>query len=221
MTSKESAYLRRKWGKWLKIIGRDLGNLLISKDIFDEIRRLAGFNKQIMSPSLFYNWLVNNYIHSITIGIRRLNDCNEKSISLYRLIEDISENRGAITRYYYVSRYCKWMREKGIADSHFDKFSNKNDNLIGVHKLEGDKIRLKKDADCIRVFVNKWVAHCDIRRKRFRVPTYKDVDNTLINIDKLFCKYHMLLTRAGMNTCKPSLLLGWKEPLRCAWIKGK
>ncbi len=218
MTSKEKVYLRRKWKRWLDKIGHDLGNLLISKDIHAEIRRIAGFNKQIRSPLLFYNWLVNNYVDSITIGVRRLSDHDRRSISLYRLIEDISENREAITRHYYVSQYPKEMQNDGSADYDYNNFANKKENQISGYKLKIDMGRLKKNAGRIIIFANKWVGHCDLRRKRFRVPTHKDVNNTLRNIDGLFCRYLMLLTQGGMTTRKPVLQYDWKEPLRHAWL---
>jgi hypothetical protein len=218
MTEKEKQNLRRKWKAWVKTIGHDLGNLLISKDIHTEIRRLAAINENIRSPLLFHNWLVNNYVDSISIRVRRLADRDKKSISLYGLIRDILKNKEAITRQYFVSRYPMEMQNYGMADRDFDNFANKKDCLVSKYKLERDMNRLKKDTDRIRVFVNKWVAHCDLERNRFRVPTHKQLNDSLQDIDKLYCKYLMLLTGDGMTTRKPVLQYDWKEPLRHVWL---
>ena len=216
MTSKEKHNLRKKWKRWLKTIGYDIGNLLTSKDIHDEIRRLAAFNKQIMSPYRFYSWLVENYVDSVAIGIRRLDDNNKKSISLYRLIEDISTHREAITRDYYISCHSTEMQE--YADKDFDNFANRKNNYVSKYKLNKDLNQLKRVVKRIRKFTNKWIAHRDLKRKKIKIPTHKDVDNALRDCDELFCKYFMLLTRNSMTTCKPTLQYDWKEPLRHTWL---
>jgi hypothetical protein len=214
--------IRRKWRRWLKTIGHDLGNLLTSRDIHEQIRHMiVSLNKRIKAPSLYYNWLVNNYVDSITIRIRRLGDHDRRCISLYRLIEDILENRSVLTRDYYVSRYPKWMQEQGFADRDFDNFAKKRSKLISERKLEHDMRRLDKDIDHIRKFANRWIAHCDLRRRRLRTRTHKDVDSALKDVDELFCKYNLLVTRGGMTTAKPVLQFDWREPLRHAWIENE
>jgi len=187
MTEGQKVYLRGKWKRWIETIGHDLSDHLTSRDIYEEIRhRIVALNKRIKAPALYYNWLVDNYVDSITIRIRRLADHDRRCISLYRLIEDILENRQAITRDYYVSRYPKWMQEEGFADRDFDNFANKRNNLVSIYKLNKDMKRLDRNTDRIRKFVNKWIAHCDLQRKRLSARTHKDVDNTLKDIDRLF-----------------------------------
>jgi hypothetical protein len=220
MAEKQKAQLRRKWKRWIETIGYDLGNCLTSKDIHEEIRHIIiVLNKRIQAPSLLYNWLVDNYVDSITVRIRRLTDHDKRCISLYRLIEDILRNREAITRYYYISQYPKWMQKEGFADRDFDNFANKGSNLMSEYKLRKDMKRLDKNTDCIKKFVNKWIAHCDLQRKRLPARTHKDVDISLESIDGIFCKYNLLVTRGGMRTARPALQFDWKEPLRHAWIK--
>jgi hypothetical protein len=110
------------------------------------------------------------------------------------------------------------MQNDGCADHDFDDFANKKDELVSTYKLERDLKRLKKDTARIRIFVDKWVAHCDLRRNMFKVPTHKQLNNTLQDIDELYCKYLMLITGQGMTTCKLILPYDWKEPLRHAWL---
>ena len=220
MTERQKTQLRKKWKRWIGIIGHDLANNLTSSDIHEEIRHIIiTLNERIQAPSLLYNWLVDNYVDSITIRVRRLTDHDTRCISLYRLIEDISKNHEAITRDYYVSRYHKQMREEGFADRDFDRFANKGNNLISEYKLRKDMRRLDKNTDRIRKFVNKWIAHCDLQHKKLTARTHKDINDSLKSIDELFCKYNMLVTRGGMRTAKPVLQFDWKEPLRHAWIK--
>ncbi len=218
MTEKEKAQLRRKWRGWLKKIGNDLGDLLTSNEVFKELGRIVEDNKNIQSPALLHDLIFTNFAHSVAIGIRRLNDQDKRSISLYRLIMDISEHRDVITRKYYISTYRKWMRQNGIADRDFDLFANKNDEVLSAYKLKRDWRKLKNDSDRIKKFVDKWVAHSDLKQRRYKIPTFKDVDNVLNDIDQLFCKYYLLLKRGGLDTCKPILQFDWRKPLRYAWL---
>ena len=221
MTPKQKAKLRRKWRRWLKIIGNDLGWLLISHDIFEEVQKIMKSNKKIQSPPLFYSWIKDNYSARVAIGIRRLVDPDRaynRAISLYRLIEDISQNRQAITRDYYVSQYYKWMQKEGLAERDFDIFANKGDPLISAYKLNRDMKSLQRETQCIRTFTNKWIAHYDLKGRIRRLPTFKDVDEALKVVDSIFCKYYLLLTRGSMTTRKAVLQYDWKKPLRHAWI---
>lgn len=218
MTVKEKAQLRRKWRRWLKRIGNDLGWLLTSRDIFEEVQGIMRSNKKLQIPDLFYRWIKDNYAARVAIGVRRLDDHGKEATSLYRLIKNIAENRQAITRDYFISRYPKWMKEEGFADRDFNKFANKGDKLISLAKLNKDIEKLEEETDRIRRFSNKWIAHCDLKSRIRRLPTFEDVDKALKFIDGTFCKYYLLLTRGGLNTRKPALQYDWKEPLRHPWI---
>lgn len=224
MTPKQKVILRRKWRRWLKIIGNDLGWLLTSHDIFEEIQNIMRANKKIQSPDLFYRWMKDNYAARVALGIRRLVDPDrayKRAISLYRLIEDISKYPQAMTRNYYVSQYHKWMQKEGLADRDFDIFANKRGPLISAYKLNRDMKRLQRETQRIRTFTNKWIAHYDLKGRIRRLPTFKDVDETLKVVDAIFCKYYLLLTRGGMTTSKPVLQYDWKKPLRHPWIEKK
>lgn len=221
MNAKQKTNIRRKWKRWLERIGDDVGWLLTSHDIFEKIQRILKSNKNIQTPALLHRWIVDNYAARVSIGIRRLSDHDKRAISLYRLIKEISENPDALTRDWFVSQYQKMMRQMRLADRDFDIFANKGGKTVSKFKLKRDMKRLEKDTNRIRKFANKWIAHCDINRTSLQVPTYKDVNRALSDVDTLFCKYWLLLTRGGMSTRKPVLQYDWKEPLRHPWIEMK
>jgi hypothetical protein len=220
MTLKQKVQLRRKWRRWLKIIDNDLGWLLTSHDIFNEVKKIMKANKKIQSPALFYRWIKDNYAARVAIGIRRLVDSDKRAISLYRLIEDISQNRHAITRNYYIGRYRnKRSIKDGLADKDFNNFANKGELLINEKKLDRDMKGLKRETERIKIFANKWVAHYDLKHRIRRMPTFEDVEKAMKVIDDIRMKYHLLLTRSCMRTCKPIIPYDCKEPLRHAWIE--
>lgn len=221
MNAKQKVNIRRKWRRWLERIGDDVGWLLTSHDIFEEIIKILKFNKNIQAPALLHRWMTDNYAARISLGIRRLSDHDKRAISLYRLIKEIGDNPDALTRNWFISKYPKTMRQMKLADSDFANFANKGEIKVSMTKLKRDMKRLEKDTNRIRKFANKWIAHCDINRTSLQVPTYQDVSRALNDVDKLFCKYFLLLTRGGLNTRKPVLQYDWKEPLRHPWIEMK
>lgn len=110
------------------------------------------------------------------------------------------------------------MREQGLADCDFDNYARKGERLLSLPRLQRDLAKLKWDTARIKIFVDKYVAHCDLDQKRYKIPTFKDIDATLQDLDDLFCRYYMLLTRGGLDTRKPALQYDWKEPLRHIWL---
>ncbi len=218
MTEKQKVQLRQKWKGWLEKIGNDLGWLLTSNDIFERVRNIVDSNKRIQSPDLFHRWIIDNYVARVAVGIGRLNDHDCRTISLHRLIKDISENLEAMTRDYFVSRYPDWMRDKGVTDHDFDKFAEKNSRLISPGRLNGDIDLLDEETRLVKDFRDQWIAHFDSNREIKRMPTFEDVDKSLQVIDCIFCKYYLLVDGGGMTTRKPALQFDWKEPLKHAWI---
>jgi hypothetical protein len=215
----ENDELRKKWKIWIDKIGHDLGDLLISQDVLKEVSQIVASNKRIQSPLFFFNWIRNNYVDSIVVGLGRLNDRDPRTISFHNLIKEIVSNPEVITRDYFVSRYPKWMQEAGIANDEFKKFAENGEQLLSKDKLLADLKLLDDEMKQIKVFRDKWVAHLDQTRTMNQLPTFKDVEHALELLDKIFHKYYMLIDGAGMSTAKPALAFDWKEPLRYPWIE--
>ncbi len=219
MTDKEIIEMRQKWEDWIDKIGANLGDELIGQDIFNELSKIVDSNSKIQSPSTFHRWIRRNYIDSVTIRVLRLNDHDQRTISLQRLIKEISENPQVVSRDYFVSRYKKWMQDKGVADRDYDKFAKEGDKFICPKKLNDDIVTLDDVTSVIKPFRDQYVAHFDKNRKIEPLPTFDDIEKALKVIDIIFCKYYMFLKGGGMPTRKPVLQFDWKEPLRYPWIE--
>ncbi len=219
MTEQEKVEFRQKWKKWIDKIGQDLGDLLISQDTFKEVAQIVASNKQIQSSPFFFTWIQNNYMDSIVVGLARLNDHDSRTISLHNLIKEIIKNPEAITRDYFVSRYKKWMQDRGIADNDFDKFAEKGNQYISSIKLDKDIKHLDKETQLIKNFRDQWVAHLDVNQATKQLPTHNDVEEALEFLDEIFRRYYMLIDGAGIGTAKPALAFDWKESLTHPWIE--
>lgn len=222
MDSKTKKALLRKWRIWLKIIGQDLGELLTAHNIYERVVEIHNNNEHLKKlPTLFFNWIFENYAARLTMGIRRISDKQEDVISLYNLIHQMQKNRDAITRNLYISKYSCRAREEGFADRDYNQFANRNADFLSVYKLTVDLNQIARETNRLRKFANKWIAHTDPKRRKKmrRIPTYEESKKALDSIDRIYCKYYMLLTRGGLRTRKPVLQYDWKEPLRIPWIE--
>ena len=73
----------------------------------------------------------------------------------------------------------------------------------------------------VRRFVNKLVVH-RAHPVRIRNPLkYHEIDDALEMLDKILCKYNLLLTAAGLQTTRATRQYNWKSVLHQAWIKSE
>lgn len=182
---KKNADLRKKWKLWVDKMGRDLGDLLISHDIFEEVRQIVASNKRIQSPPTYFYWIRLNYVDSLVVRLTRLNDHDRRTISLQNLIKEIVENPEAITRDYFVSRYDKWMQDAGIADHDFNDFSEPGEHFVSRSILEKDLDSLDDITKRIKIFRDKCVAHLDENRTIERAPTTLDAQDAMKALDRI------------------------------------
>ena len=69
----------------------------------------------------------------------------------------------------------------------------------------------------IRRFVNKRVAHLASEGQLRRAPNFTDLDTALDTIDRILCKYNLLLRAQGMSSAKDTRQYDWTEVLTTAW----
>jgi hypothetical protein len=235
MTCEEKARIRKKWKRWLKAIGNDLGCLLIAHEMFVVIQAAFKDNKNIQRPSLVYRWIADNYAARAAVGIRRLTDRHgainrknqERPISLHWLIQDISDHADTITRQDFIAGCTRGNRGRGRIDAaecaayDYNQFADRGCDEISKRKLSQDLKRLSRDTKRVKTFVDKWIAHHDADQRRFPVGTYADVGEALKDIDEIYCTCVLLLTGDTVLSAKPELQYDWREPLRHPWIEAK
>lgn len=70
----------------------------------------------------------------------------------------------------------------------------------------------------IRRFVNKRVAHLTGQGQLRRLPNFNELDSALDTIDRILCKYNLLLRAVGMSSTKATRQYEWTDVLTSAWI---
>lgn len=195
-------------------MGRDLTDLLGSREIFWDLQDVAKENQNILTPGSFFDWMCRNYFVAATVGVRGFMDHSHKSHSLWRLLYEILENPKVIDRSTHVRMYR--IREHG--EMTFNSVVGRGKIFLSQKAVRADMRKLEDASERIRKFVNKRVAHRaklgDIRR----LPRLNELDTALAKIDEVFCKYNLLLTGQGMSTMHATQQYNWQEVLYEPWI---
>lgn len=205
-----------KWIRWLKIIHDDVRLLLDNRNIFWGVQEIIKNNQKIQRPSSFYRYLGDTYASYITIGIRRQIKDNKDSISLARLLTDLSKNPGTLTRDYYRSLY-KGSGLEDSADQDFDAFFSQGLDYVCPFVISKDLETLRSAALIIEDFADKRIAHHDKRQPK-ELPRFHEVDECLTVLDKLCAKYHLLFHASHMDTLAPIYQYDWTEIFNDPWL---
>jgi hypothetical protein len=154
-----------KWRRWIKTIDQVIfDSIRGDKVIFDNYYSLVESNKAISSPGNFHQWALHNHGRSLMLQVRKLVDSDSRTYSLRKLIEEIANSPGSITKRSFVAAYP--IHHRDIAAANWAKYAGG----INVPRLPKavplqDIELLKRLSKRICTLVNKDVAHLDRRRR--------------------------------------------------------
>ena len=215
-TPLESRRLLKRWRSWAEPLREELGNLFVSRELFRELASIVDANPGTLDPPTFLNWIRSNYVASIAIGIRRLTDTDKRSRSLGRLLVELYEHPGVLTREFHYSLYSTRTRE--LAQGAFDAAAGPRATDIPRRKVRSDLRAMEIAEQRVRRFVNKRIAHKGHPRDLRRGVTFLELHNALEVVDSIFLKYYRVLTANGLRTTEPVIQTNWKRPLHLPWI---
>jgi hypothetical protein len=191
------AQLRHRWRSWLSPLSLELNNLKWKQDIFWKLQDISKQNNELLKPGDFFNWMCDNYSIAVPVSVRRFDDQDKRSRSLWRILYEILENPGIISRQAHLRLYGK--DQKSLGNTTFDYLVGPGQELLSQRQVRSDLKKLEDDAGRIRLLVNKRIAHFtkpgDIRK----LPKYEDLDKALDTIVKVLSKYTLLLTGKNIS----------------------
>ena len=187
------------------------------QQIFWQLQDVIRNNPVIGRPRAFLDWITRNHVNSIAIGIRRFTDQSDDSITLWRLLYSILENPGVITRSSHVRFYGK--RLSGLGHTSFDNVVGRGKQILPQRMIRKDLREIEDGTARVRRFANKLVAHKTFSPRIRRALTYHEIDDAINVLDRIFCKYYLLLTAKGLSTAKATPQYDWMKVLRIPWIR--
>lgn len=209
------ARLRRKWQRWIRRISHDLGRELLNQETFVELREVVTRNPAIHSPGDIHHWMITNHIAASSLGVRRFADMDRRSISLGRLLFELLEYPGVLTREWHRTLY---RTAPFMADRTFDNIAGRRRTHLGPRVVRRDLRRLEQAVDRVRRFANKRIAHATQDGAIRRPPTFADLERALSVLDELVKRYRTLLTADGYVTFKPTRQYYWRKVFFQPWI---
>jgi hypothetical protein len=184
----------RKWRRWITTIDRVIvDSIREDKVVFDGYYGLVESNKVISSPWNFHQWALHNHGRSLMLQVRKLVDTDSQAYSLVRLLGQIANCPGAITRRSFVAAYPKHHRDLAVTNWARYVGGAAIDTLPKSVPLR-DIDSLKDLSERICILVNKEIAHLD-RRRRVRKTGFDEIYEVLRKLVSIGAKYGDLLGR--------------------------
>lgn len=205
-----------KWLRWMDVIKSEVQDLVMAKRTFHEIQQLIKDNQELQLENSFYGYLSRTYVSHVVIGLRRQVKCDEQSISMARLFEELIEAPQVLSRKYYVGLY-KGSVVENFADQDFNKFATPGSPYIDPTLVITNLARLREATKRCEDFADKRVAHRDKREPK-ELPTFNEVDECIALLDELYVHYFMLFHASHMNSLLPTRQYDWKAIFRIPWI---
>lgn len=206
----------KKWLRWLEVIKGEVQDLVMAKRTFHEVQQLIKDNPALHQSNSFYDYLSRTYVSHVVIGLRRQIKCDNQSISMARMFEELIETPQALTRSYYVGLYEGSVVEN-FADRDFNKFAAPGAPHIDPIFVAADLTRLRDASKRCKDFADKRVAHRDKTDPK-ELPTFNEVDACIALLDDLYVRYFMLFHASHMDSLLPTRQYDWKAIFRVPWI---
>lgn len=210
----------RKWQEWYTEIEKQIMNLLISRQIYEDIVKIVRNNSDVNKKNILYTWLTDIYSSYLLNGIRRSLDTNSKSISFVRMLNEMAENPNILTRDKYISLHYDHADPKGsnvIQSQNFSQFSTESSDTIETKLLKNDITKLKKKGKNAKKYVDKNIAHLDEKHRRYLAPT-SQASEYLDLIEEIYLKYHPFFNKRALTSLEPGGNT-WQYLFRVPWIK--
>ena len=183
---------KRKWRRWIKVIDQVIfDSIRKDKLLFDNYYALVESNEAIRSPWNFHQWVLQNHGRSLMLQVRKLVDRDSRTYSLRKLLGDIANSPGSITKRSFVAAYPKHHRD--IAAVNWAKYIG-GANVLQLPKSVPlqDIERLKRLSKRICTLVNQDIAHL-ARSRRRRITNFDELYDLLWKLVSLAAKYGDLL----------------------------
>jgi hypothetical protein len=200
-------------------ISSDLTGLFRKREIFWDLQEIAKENPKVLSPGAFFDWMCKNYITAVTVSIRALMDQSSDVHSLWRMLYEILEHPGIISRRSHVSLYRTAPKELDLGNKTFDTVVGRSKQYLPNGMIRADLRKLEDASARVRRFVNKRVVHRTSPGEIRKIPKFAELDEVIDVLDRIFCKYDLLLTAAGTMSTRVERNNDWRRVLHTPWIE--
>lgn len=211
---------KRKWRRWIKAIDQVIfDSIREDKLVFDSYYALLESNAAINTPWNFHQWVLQNHGRSLMLQVRKLADPDSHSYSLRKLMGQIAENPGDISKRSFVTAYPKHHRD--IAVTNWTRYAGGEHAPHLPRSVPLNDIKLlERITKRVGILVNKDIAHLDRRRRR-RTTNLDEIYKLLRELVSLAAKYGDLLSiQVADDLDNFTIAYDWMSIFDLPWRQG-
>lgn len=208
----------KKWREWMKDIEKEICSLVADANMFWDVQDIICENPRLQKPSAFYRYLGRTYLSHALVALRRQIKSHKDSISFVGLLNEIVETPKELSLDYYCSLLSESNPQLGIAKVDFEQYADASGTYICPQKVTADRDKLKSKLAEQETFADKRIAHWDKHEPEV-VPPFRELDECIKLLDKMYMKYHLLFYAEEMNTLMPTYEYRWKTVFLQPWLK--
>jgi hypothetical protein len=170
------------------------------------------------SDSYWWEFVRDTYVATQAMAIRRQVDQGRRVESLGRLLREIVDHPGAITRKFWLEQWdTDDPHEIEIAEEQWDEhYAGPNREYLDPAIPAADLESLETATAAATEYADKNVAHVD--KNPGNPATYKDLDDAIDAISRTLQRYYPLFTAASTATT-PVIQGDWKAAWRTPWLR--
>lgn len=223
-----------KWTGWIDgTIRSNVMTMHLQRDAYRKVSEMLGANAENLPESYWWEFMRDTYGTTQAVAVRRQADTHPDVASLGKLIEQIRDDAGRITREFWLGLWrepddppCnpdnmpdKLMRmqaERGWNDQYAGRVGERFDPAVPAADFE----QLRDIAAQVKSYVNQHVAHADAGVVSAKVTlTLDEVHEAVDVIGRLFGKYYNLLTANFYTQFVPVIQHDWMAAFRMPWMR--
>lgn len=206
-----------KWVRWLTEIQEEVGDLLADRTVWREITTMIAENPDIEQAPFIHNWITQQAIPTIALGIRRQADQSNDVASLKRLLQEMIRYPDVITRDHHIATCA--LDDPFVAEAtegNFDIWAGDGGDHLDPQRVEERLQRLDNAAAEVKQFVDKRLAHT-VEMAEKPTFTFGHLHTALDEISVLVIDLEYLLNCTGLVSPEPAIQIPWRRAFYVPW----
>ena len=208
-----------RWKDELKFCMDLISEVLRSRNIYNKVVEIIQSNPKINYGNRHHSWMKRNYEHATLMALRRLTDHNNRTLSLKRLIDEISKHHELLNRSWFVNMDEYKHLPLDTKNRTFDRMVGEGNDVYPIDEIKKDKKFINKAKSLIKEFINKRIAHHENVEKIEKIPSYDELDEIIDGFEEIIIKYWMLLTGEYHDGLVPHVQYDWLDIFKVPWIE--
>ncbi len=207
----------RPWVRLLMSIDDEVTTLLRHQATWESFRAAVANSKAAAANPYFPLWVSEMYAATVTIGIRRMVDDDDRTGSFVQLLQKMQAEPQRLTREWFIGGVELPMAQR--LDQTFTAYGDPGqtgyfDPLVAISDLE----ELRTISRGVRKYANQHVAHAQ-RTRSADIPTFGDIHAVLDHLLALIRKYTLLLRQTDRVQGPPVIQEPWMRIFTQAWLQ--